>query len=162
MLDLSPTKLIIIFVVVVVLLGPKKLPEVARQLGAGWRKLRDFHSQLDRELRQSMPDLPSSQEIVRFARSPLTLLNQLADRPAGAGEDTTVNGVNGASPVNGVSPVGGVDGANGAGPVDSVDGANGASPVEGVNGAAPRRTPSNGSFAARSLAALDTDDPSLN
>jgi TatA/E family protein of Tat protein translocase len=90
-LDLSPTKLIIIFVVVVVLLGPKRLPEVARQLGAGWRKLRELHLQLDRELRQSIPDLPSSQEIVRLARSPVTLLNQLADRsgsgvPVGAAE----------------------------------------------------------------------------
>jgi sec-independent protein translocase protein TatB len=83
-LDLSPTKLIIIFVVVVVLLGPKRLPEVARQLGAGWRRLRELHLQFDRELRQSMPDLPSSQEIVRFARSPVTLLNQLADRHGNA------------------------------------------------------------------------------
>ncbi|HVC13438.1 MAG TPA: twin-arginine translocase TatA/TatE family subunit [Acidimicrobiales bacterium] len=80
MLDLSPTKLLIIFVVVVVLLGPKRLPEVARQLGAAWRKLREFHLHVDQELRQSLPDLPSSQDIVRFARSPVTLLNQLADR----------------------------------------------------------------------------------
>ena len=79
MLDLSPTKLIIIFVVVVVLLGPKRLPEVARQLGAGWRKVRELHLRLDSELRQAVPDLPSSQDIVRFARSPVTLLNQLAD-----------------------------------------------------------------------------------
>jgi TatA/E family protein of Tat protein translocase len=81
-LDLSPTKLLIILIVVVVLLGPKRLPEVARQLGAGWRRLRDLHGQLDRELRQTMPDLPTSQEIVRLARSPLTLLGQLADRSA--------------------------------------------------------------------------------
>ncbi len=80
MLDLSPTKLLIVLVVVVILLGPKRIPEVARQLGAGWRKLRDLHGQIDRELRQTMPDLPSSQEIVRMARSPISLLSQLADR----------------------------------------------------------------------------------
>jgi sec-independent protein translocase protein TatB len=80
-LDLSPTKLIIIFVVAVVLLGPKRLPQVARQLGAGWRRVRDLTRQIDQEVRQSIPDLPSSQEIVRFARSPVTLLNRLADLP---------------------------------------------------------------------------------
>jgi TatA/E family protein of Tat protein translocase len=78
-LDLSPTKLLIIFIVMVVLLGPKRLPEVARQLGAGWRRLREVHGKFDRELRETMPDLPSSQDIVRLARSPITLLNQLAD-----------------------------------------------------------------------------------
>ncbi len=38
MLDLGPTKLLVIFIVVVVLLGPDKLPQVARQLGNGWRR----------------------------------------------------------------------------------------------------------------------------
>jgi TatA/E family protein of Tat protein translocase len=82
-LDLSPTKLIIILIVAVVLLGPKRLPEVARQLGATWRKIRAFHARVDEELRQSIPDLPSSGDIARFARSPLSLLDQLADRSPG-------------------------------------------------------------------------------
>lgn len=79
MLDLSPTKLVIIFVVAVVLLGPKRLPQVARQLGAGWRKVQDAYHRADRELRQAIPDLPSSHDLVRYARSPVSLLNQLAD-----------------------------------------------------------------------------------
>lgn len=79
MLDLSPTKLIIIFVVGVLLLGPKRIPQVAHQLGTAWRKVRAFQQQIDREIRQAVPDLPTSQEIVRFARSPVTMLNQLAD-----------------------------------------------------------------------------------
>jgi TatA/E family protein of Tat protein translocase len=81
-LDLSPTKLVVILVVAVVLLGPKRLPQVARQLGAGWRRVREVSRQIDQEVRHSIPDLPSSQDIVRFARSPVTLLNQLADMPA--------------------------------------------------------------------------------
>lgn len=104
MLDLSPTKLLIVFVVAVVLLGPKRLPRVARELGAGWRKLRELHRRVDSELRQSMPDLPTSQEIVRFARSPITMLNRLAalDEDGGAdglgaldddGEDGVPDGV---------------------------------------------------------------------
>jgi len=78
-LDLSPTKLIIIFVVAIFLLGPKRLPQVARQLGVAWAKVRTFSQRIDGELRQTMPDLPTGRDIVRYARSPITLLNDLAD-----------------------------------------------------------------------------------
>jgi sec-independent protein translocase protein TatB len=87
MLDLSPVKLLLVFIVAVILLGPDKLPQVARQLGAGWRKLRNFHEQMDREIRQNIPDLPSSQDIARFARSPVALLNQLAEMPSRGGDE---------------------------------------------------------------------------
>ena len=39
MLNLDPAKLLIIAVVAVILLGPDKLPQVARQAGAAWRTL---------------------------------------------------------------------------------------------------------------------------
>ncbi len=78
MLDLSPVKLLLVFVVAMILVGPDKLPQVARQLGAGWRKVRQFHEQVDREVRENIPDLPSTSEIARLARSPVALLNQLA------------------------------------------------------------------------------------
>ncbi len=78
MLDLSPVKLLLVFIVAMILVGPDKLPQVARQLGAGWRKVRQFHEQVDREVRENIPDLPSTSEIARLARSPVALLNQLA------------------------------------------------------------------------------------
>jgi sec-independent protein translocase protein TatB len=83
MLDLSPAKLLVVFIVAMILLGPNKLPQVARQLGAGWRQLRNFHERVDAEVRQNMPDLPSTQDIARIARSPVALLNKLAEMPAG-------------------------------------------------------------------------------
>jgi len=82
MLDLTPVKLLILFIVVMVLVGPDKLPQVARQLGSGWRRVQEYRDRLDEEVRQNIPDLPSSQEIVRFARSPVSLLNQLAQTGA--------------------------------------------------------------------------------
>lgn len=91
MLDLSPTKLLIIFIVAVVLLGPRHLPQVARQLGAAWRKLVGAQRQVEQELRQKLPDLPSSHDIARFARSPVMILNQFA-RMADGSEDTVVQG----------------------------------------------------------------------
>jgi len=83
MLDLSPAKLLIVVIVAMILLGPDKLPQVARQLGAAWRQLRGFHERVDAEVRQNMPDLPSTQDIARIARSPVALLNKLAEMPPG-------------------------------------------------------------------------------
>ena len=37
MFNLDPAKLLIIAVVAVILLGPDKLPQLARQVGAAWR-----------------------------------------------------------------------------------------------------------------------------
>ena len=84
MLDLSPIKLLVIFIVVVVLLGPEKLPQVARQLGSGVRRLRQLQERMETELRETVPDLPSTQEIARFARSPMAILSKLTDM---SGED---------------------------------------------------------------------------
>src|SRR5579875_3557659 len=83
MLSLSPEKLFIVLIVALVLLGPDKLPKLARQLGAGWAKLREFQQRMEQEVR----------EIVRIARSPVSYLNSLADSPDGqptpAAEDGT-------------------------------------------------------------------------
>jgi TatA/E family protein of Tat protein translocase len=125
-LDLSPTKLIIIFVVVILLLGPKRLPQVARQLGAGWRKIVSFQQQVERELRETVPDLPSSQDIVRFARSPVTMLNQLAEFPR-AHVDDLVEDPGAPAPTEGAAPdddgaSDGGDGGDGGGDGGGPDG----------------------------------------
>jgi len=78
-LSLSPAKLLIVFVVAVILVGPDKLPGVARQLGAAWNQLRKFHQRIEEEVRETVPDLPPTHEIARFARSPVSFLNSLAD-----------------------------------------------------------------------------------
>jgi TatA/E family protein of Tat protein translocase len=79
MLSLSPIKLLVVFVVAMILLGPDKLPQVARQVGAAWRSFRQFHERVEREVRETMPDLPSTTEIARMARSPVAFLNRLAE-----------------------------------------------------------------------------------
>lgn len=138
-LDLSPTKLLIIFVVVVVLLGPKRLPQVARQMGAAWGKLRTMHANIDSELRRSVPDLPSSQEIVQYARSPRRLLDRLATLPSDPDH-----------PANGDA----VPSDHLARPADG-----GAPPATAHE---PTRPAAAGTGAFRVLAGVDTDDPSLN
>jgi len=95
MFNLDPGKLIVIAVVAIILLGPDKLPQVARQVGAAWRSFGEFRHRMESEVRSTLPDLPSTSEIARLARSPSALLNHLssmseneeqATRDAAAGE----------------------------------------------------------------------------
>jgi sec-independent protein translocase protein TatB len=78
MLSLDPEKLFIVLVVALVLLGPDKLPKLARQLGAGWAKVRAFQQKMEEEVRESVPNLPSAQELARMARSPVAYLTSMA------------------------------------------------------------------------------------
>jgi sec-independent protein translocase protein TatB len=78
---LNPEKLLVVLIVALILLGPDKLPRLARQLGAGWRQLREFQQRVEREVRETMPDLPPTHEIARMARSPARFLNSLAQLP---------------------------------------------------------------------------------
>lgn len=79
MIDLSPIKILVVLVVALVVLGPDKLPTVARQLGALWHDLRLWRSRLEREVRGAFPDLPSPQRITEAVRSPISFLDRLAD-----------------------------------------------------------------------------------
>jgi Sec-independent protein translocase protein TatA len=70
----------VIVAVALLLLGPDKLPDVAHKLGSSWRALKRLQEKVETEVREAIPDLPSTSEIVRIARSPVNMLNQLADR----------------------------------------------------------------------------------
>jgi Sec-independent protein translocase protein TatA len=78
--NLSPIKIMLMVGVALILLGPDKLPQAARQIGSFWRSIRDFQRKFEADVRQSLPDLPSSTDIARAVRSPVNLLNTLADR----------------------------------------------------------------------------------
>ncbi|MGH9007893.1 MAG: twin-arginine translocase TatA/TatE family subunit [Acidimicrobiales bacterium] len=78
MLSLNPEKLFIVLIVALVLLGPDKLPKLARQLGAGWTKVKAFQQRMEAEVRETIPELPSSHEIARIVRSPVSYLNSMA------------------------------------------------------------------------------------
>jgi sec-independent protein translocase protein TatB len=88
MLSLSPAKLLVVLVVALIVLGPEKLPQVARQLGAFWGDIRKWRTRLESEVRSSFPDLPPTHEVVQAVRSPLSFLDRLAD----AHENSSSNG----------------------------------------------------------------------
>jgi len=102
MLNLDPGKLLVIGVVAIILLGPDRLPQVARQVGGAWRSLNEFRHRMESEVRDNMPDLPPTSEIARLARSPSALLNHLSnmasdEEPDGSFQPPTLNGENGSA-----------------------------------------------------------------
>ena len=79
MLSLSPAKILVVVVVALIVLGPDKLPGVARQLGQAWGDLRRFRARLESDVRGAFPDLPPAHEVAQAVRSPLAFLDRLAD-----------------------------------------------------------------------------------
>jgi TatA/E family protein of Tat protein translocase len=147
MLSLSPAKLLVLLVVALIVLGPEKLPQVARQLGAAWGDLRRFRSRLENDVRGAFPDLPPTHEVAQAVRSPLAFLDRLADEheKAQAAADGVVDEVAGAPLATG-PPTAADSNGNGT------QGA-GAGDVEGER----RSVPDMGALPAVAL-----DDPSMN
>lgn len=89
---LQPTHLLFILVIALLVLGPKRLPEVGRALGRG---LRDFRNALNTDdLRDQMispptthTDTPTSQEQARAAETPVA--NESPDVPTVTGDHAT-------------------------------------------------------------------------
>lgn len=128
MFNLDPGKLIVIAVVAIILLGPDKLPQFARQVGGAWRSFNDFRRRMESEVRSTMPDLPPTSEIARLARSPSALLNHLSTLSS---DDEAADGSFQPPATNGAGEAasGGADGAV------SADGAEGpVAPAPATNG----------------------------
>ncbi|HWD53865.1 MAG TPA: twin-arginine translocase TatA/TatE family subunit [Acidimicrobiales bacterium] len=131
MFNLDPGKLIVIGVVAIILLGPDKLPQFARQVGGAWRTFNEFRHRMESEVRSTMPDLPPTSEIARLARSPSALLNHLSSM---APEEESEAG-------------------EAAGAAEGAEGAEGAGGAEGTGAEAP-----DGSFQPPVVTANGTGD----
>ena len=94
---LDPAKLLVVLVVAVIVLGPDKLPKVAKQIGGLWGDFRKFRERLETEVRGNFPDLPSTDTITQAVRSPLSFLDNLADTHS-AENGTTSVAVSGSEP----------------------------------------------------------------
>jgi sec-independent protein translocase protein TatB len=114
MLNLDPGKLLVIGVVAIILLGPDRLPQVARQIGGAWRAFNEFRHRMETQVRETMPDLPDTSEIARLARSPSALLNHLSnmapdEEPDGSFQPPNLNGDNGNTNHGNTDAVAGAD-----------------------------------------------------
>jgi Sec-independent protein translocase protein TatA len=137
---LDPEKILMILVVALIVLGPDKLPKVARQLGAGWRELLKFRDKVEREVRQAIPDM----DLPRIPTSP---------RAAVAGFLTDLT-----SPLSQPLEPEGAEGAEGA----EADGAAGGPPAVVPAAVAPPNRSTVGRPLALDQPLVAPDDPSMN
>lgn len=151
---LSPAKLLVILVVALIVLGPDKLPRVAKQIGGLWGDFRKFRDRLEADVRGTFPELPSSDKIARAVRSPLSFLDDLA------ASDSNENDAVGATSLT-------VDGSGSTaehdGEVQSSPGSN--RPAGVVHASASTvsiAVPGGVSHEVREAAAVAADDPGMN
>ncbi len=159
---LSPVKVLVILVVALIVLGPDKLPQVARQLGALWGDFRRFRERLEHDVRGSFPDLPSTDRITQAVRSPIAFLDGLADVHGGpVSEERNGDGID-SQPGTGTDgdPAGAPPAGETAAPPVAVNG-HGAADVTGATPAAPAADPPVVRHAVR-LTAPPPDDPAMN
>jgi sec-independent protein translocase protein TatB len=164
---LSPAKVLVILVVALVVLGPDKLPKVARQIGSLWGDFRKFRERLESEVRGTFPDLPSTDTITQAVRSPLTFLDTLADNHTAA--NGTTGQVNGSAQTNGSGSVNGAEAPNvegdgvqpSAGPNRPVGSVQAAEDLPGVPGVLIA-DPGGIVHQVRSSGGVVPDDPGMN
>jgi Sec-independent protein translocase protein TatA len=151
---LSPAKLLVILVVALIVLGPDKLPRVAKQIGGLWGDFRKFRERLEADVRGSFPDLPSSDKIAQAVRSPLNFLDDLASA------DSTENNAIGTTSVT-------IDGSESSeehdGEVQSSPGSN--RPAGVVHASTPTvsiAVPGGVSHEVRDAGPVVADDPGMN
>ncbi len=107
MILLSPPKVLMILAIALIVLGPDKLPSAARRVGALWSEFTRWRAHLESEVRSAFPDLPSTTEMARAVRSPITLLDRLADEHGatpGAGAGNAAGGETAGSTTREPSP----------------------------------------------------------
>lgn len=54
---LDPAKIFLVLVIALIVVGPERLPGLARQLGGAWRELNKLREKFDQEVRSMIPDL---------------------------------------------------------------------------------------------------------
>jgi sec-independent protein translocase protein TatB len=57
---IDPAKILVVLVVALIVLGPEKLPSVARQAGKAWGDFRRFRARLETEVRGTLGEGPES------------------------------------------------------------------------------------------------------
>jgi Sec-independent protein translocase protein TatA len=70
MLNLDPAKMLVILVLGLVVVGPERLPGLAKQLSGVWKTVTKYREQLETEVRNIVPDL----DLPRIPKSPSAMV----------------------------------------------------------------------------------------
>lgn len=71
MFDVGGGELLLILLAILVLFGPKHLPELSRTLGKGWRQLQKAQEELRHQMRELSAELAESPSAQRRPSSPV-------------------------------------------------------------------------------------------
>jgi len=88
--SLGPAEILVILVVALLVFGPEKMPEIARQVGKGFREFKRVQQHLKSELRDVVSEFDSPSDAPTVTGDPVPMLP-----PKDAGTD------NGATPPQG-------------------------------------------------------------
>jgi sec-independent protein translocase protein TatB len=111
-LNLDPAKVLVILVVALIVLGPERLPKVARQMAGIWREFTKIRDQVTEEVRSALPDIdipriphiPSpSSAISGLLNGMTTIARSTSARGAGT-EDPSVDQTAGEGAVEAAEP----------------------------------------------------------
>lgn len=89
MLNIGPQELLLILVVALLVVGPRRLPELARSLGKGIRELRKAQDEVSRTIKVSLDD--ERPPTTRAARPTLPETPEPTTAPAGSAETPPVH-----------------------------------------------------------------------
>jgi len=97
--SLDPAKILMILVVILIVMGPDRLPKLARQLGAAWHEVTRIRQEVTDEVRSVMPELDLT-SIPRIPSVRGTLSGFLTDAgsPAKPGDSAGPAGTDGEDP----------------------------------------------------------------
>lgn len=166
---LDPAKLFLLLVIVLVVVGPEKLPGAARQLGGMVRELNKLRQKFDDEVRNMMPDL----DLPNIPTSPSKAVTGYLNNLISSGNTTAGTEATGAAAASGAATTfsgGGVgaafSGTDAPGETESIR------PLLGrVEMTSPRRPPSVPLWTSATTMAAETrgadtvfvfDEPSMN
>ena len=96
MFNLGMPELILILVVALIIMGPKKLPEMAKSLGKGLREFRkatdDFKESIEKDIRSDVKTTSSAKPMIKADSSPPATAGEPGEKKtedAGTGTEKT-------------------------------------------------------------------------
>lgn len=111
--SLDPAKILVVLVVALIVLGPERLPRLARQAGAAWRELTRVRDEVADELRSALPDKSELPIIPRIPSVRGTLTRYITETPE-VSTDGVATVPNGDGADRDVHPAGASSSATGA------------------------------------------------
>jgi sec-independent protein translocase protein TatA len=72
--SLGPAEILVILVVALLVFGPNKMPEIAKQVGKGFREFRRVQQHLKSELRDVVSEFDSPSSTASVAQEPVPML----------------------------------------------------------------------------------------